>query len=112
MTARTSGARILGDEAAEESETLVAIDADRKTVGFCTLSTPSRDQDADDQTAEVAATYVAPQCWSTGIGRALLTAALSKLREGGWREATLWVFDRNARARATRGSGSSPMAAR
>lgn len=113
MSGRRSGGGFLANEAAEGSETLVALDADRETVGFCTLSMPSRDEDADDQTAEVAATYVAPECWRTGIGRALLTAALSKLREAGWaRRPCGCSTETTERARSTRGSDSSPMAAR
>jgi GNAT superfamily N-acetyltransferase len=68
--------------------------------GFCTVSTPSRDTDATQSTAEVAAIYVHPDRWRAGIGRALLDEALGRLREEGWRDVTLWVFGANDEARA------------
>jgi len=43
---------------------------------------------------------VEPGSWRRGIGRLLLEAALARLRDGGWRQATLWVFAANDRARA------------
>ena len=67
--------------------------------GFCSVSTPSRDRDATEHTAEVAAIYVHPESWRTGVGRALLEAALGNLREEGWGEVTLWVFGANDQAR-------------
>ena len=81
------------------SFTLVA-DLDDRVAGFCSVATPSRDADARERTAEVAAIYVEPQLWRRGIGAALLTAAVEELRRGGWHEATLWVFAENANARS------------
>ena len=43
--------------------------------------------------------YVRPQFWGRGIGRALYDACLGYLREQDFELATLWVLDRNARAR-------------
>jgi RimJ/RimL family protein N-acetyltransferase len=37
--------------------------------------------------------------WGTGAGRALMTAALGRLTELGYQQATLWVLASNARAR-------------
>jgi len=88
---------ILGD-AGDESFTLIAIDGERQLVGFCVVAAPARDVDAGEQTAEVAATYVDPHRWRAGIGSDLLAAAVSRLREGGWRHVVLWVFGENARA--------------
>jgi len=68
--------------------------------GFCSLALPSRDDDAGERTAEVAATYVDPAHWQSGIGRSLLGAALGSLEPGAWDDLTLWVFLRNAQARA------------
>ncbi len=65
---------------------------------------PSRDEDAGEGTAEAAATYVVPERWRAGIGSELLGAALSRLREAGFHEATLWVFAGNHGARAFYGT--------
>lgn len=68
--------------------------------GFCSVAAPSRDDDARDRTCEVAAVYVEPDAWRTGIGRALLNTALHEVRGDGWNEATLWVLAENDAARA------------
>jgi GNAT superfamily N-acetyltransferase len=68
--------------------------------GFCAVATPSRDDDAGERTAEIAAVYVEPERWRTGVGRALLGGALVRLRESGWEDVTLWVFAANDQARA------------
>jgi GNAT superfamily N-acetyltransferase len=83
----------------EPSFTLVAI-ADGRLVGFCSCAVPSRDDDASDRTAEVAAIYVAPTEWRSGVGRILLSRAVDELRDGGWQDVTLWVFAENRPARA------------
>jgi GNAT superfamily N-acetyltransferase len=75
--------------------------AERATepVGFCSMTTPSRDDDdAAETTCEVAAIYVAPQAWRTGVGYALLATALHDVRQDSWHEVTLWVFSANAGA--------------
>src|SRR6478736_903344 len=43
--------------------------------------------------------YVDPQHWGQGVGRLLMTAARDRLRGDGAREALLWVFAGNDRAR-------------
>jgi GNAT superfamily N-acetyltransferase len=68
--------------------------------GFCSISMPSRDRDATEHTAEVAAIYVHPDHWRTGVGRALLDAGIGRLRDEGWGEVTLWVFAANDQARS------------
>ena len=67
--------------------------AERATepVGFCSMTTPSRDDDAAETTCEVAAIYVAPQAWRTGVGSALLATALHDVRQDRWHEVTLWA---------------------
>ena len=79
--------------------TLVAAGDDARISGFCTAALPSRDDDARERTAEIAATYVDPRLWRTGVGTALLDAALAELRAGGYEHATLWVLRDNALAR-------------
>jgi GNAT superfamily N-acetyltransferase len=56
---------------------------------------PYRDDDLS-AAGEVYAIYVRPEHWSTGLGRALLPAAVDAL---GIRPVVLWVLAANARAR-------------
>ncbi len=86
--------------AIEDPSGLVLVAADKELLGFCALALPSRDEDGDERTAEVSATYVDPSRWQGGIGRSLLTQALGSLEDGRWDAVTLWVFRRNAQARA------------
>lgn len=77
----------------------VAEDLQGKIVGFSALG-PSRDADAKPKTAEVLAIYVHPEQWRKRIGRALLSASLEQLRTRGFDQVTLWVLDKNERARS------------
>ncbi len=61
---------------------------------------PTRDDDADSPTCEVGAIYVEPDAWRTGVGRALLGAALEEIGAGDWDDVTLWVFAKNDAALA------------
>lgn len=49
--------------------------------------------------AELYALYVAPACWSTGAGRALLGRVLEEAQADGYPRIVLWVLEQNARAR-------------
>jgi GNAT superfamily N-acetyltransferase len=78
--------------------TLVAV-SDGQVGGFANFG-PTRDADAGaSRVGEIAAIYVLPEAWGTGLGRGLMTAALSQLAAGGYETAALWVLDSNARAR-------------
>ena len=83
---------------AEDGFTFVAEDDDGRITGFA-HGNAARDDDADASTGEVFAIYATPTAWGTGAGRALMAAAVDRLRAAGYREAVLWVLDRNARAR-------------
>lgn len=48
---------------------------------------------------ELYAIYALPRAWGSGVGPALMEAALEALREAGFREAILWVLEDNPRAR-------------
>jgi ribosomal protein S18 acetylase RimI-like enzyme len=63
--------------------------------GFVSVGA-SRDGDSN---GELFAIYVDPDHWSTGVGRALITAGEERLRELGYTDAILWVLDDNPRAR-------------
>jgi ribosomal protein S18 acetylase RimI-like enzyme len=67
-------------------------------VGFVSIS-PSRDADADGATGEVQTIYLDPDAVGSGAGRMLMGAALDEFRRAGFRSATLWVLETNARAR-------------
>jgi GNAT superfamily N-acetyltransferase len=72
--------------------TLVAEDGD-ELVGFARLCP---DRDAQIRTAgEVAAFHVAPEHWCKGVGRRLMSAALSQLSDAGFDTAILWVLSGN-----------------
>jgi GNAT superfamily N-acetyltransferase len=51
------------------------------------------------EASELYAIYLAPDRWSSGVGRALMDAALDALRVAGYRYVVLWVLTANARAR-------------
>lgn len=76
---------------------LVAV-VDGAVVGFASFGA-SRDDDADEETGEVMAIYLEPVRVGTGIGRALFSGALDRLRDAGHRRATVWVLDTNERGR-------------
>ncbi len=71
-----------------------------EVIGYARVLAPSRDDDAAAGVAEIAAIYVHPSAWRSGAGSALMQTALAELRSDAWREVTLWVLDRNARAMA------------
>lgn len=77
----------------------VSDEKDGTIVGFSVLR-PSRDTDALPGTAEIGAIYVHPDKWQRGIGRALLSTALEQARDRGFDDVTLWVFEKNGRARS------------
>jgi GNAT superfamily N-acetyltransferase len=78
---------------------LVAV-ADAEVVAYAGLM-PSRDADAQaGEIGEVGAIYVHPTLWRQGIGSFLLRASLERLRDLGFREATLWTLEANSRARS------------
>lgn len=60
---------------------------------------PSRDQGARSESAEIYAAYVAPDCWSLGIGQALMRGATARLEGNGYASCHLWVLEQNLRAR-------------
>ena len=89
---------VLAEDAWPRSGVLVAENEDR-VAGFAHFR-PARDEDEDPSLiAEITAIYLVPEVWGSGTGRALMTSSLDVLTHAGYREATLWVLDSNARAR-------------
>ncbi len=76
----------------------VVFEQDQELVAACQFG-PSRDPDADPDTAEVIALNVHPDHWRRGFGSQLMSFTLNRLREQGFAAATLWVLRGNARAR-------------
>lgn len=73
---------------------------DNVIVGFARLAVPSRDPDAGEDVAELAAINVSPDAWRSGIGTALMQDALERFRRESLRAVTLWIVDGNQRAEA------------
>ena len=79
----------------EGLETVLVAETEGRVVAFASLGA-----DRDDAArGELYAIYALPEAWGSGAGRALLEASVEELREGGYREAILWVLDDNPRAR-------------
>jgi ribosomal protein S18 acetylase RimI-like enzyme len=76
---------------------LVATEDRDAVLGFVALG-PDRDGDPDGDVGEITSMYLDPEHWSTGFGRALMTAALAQLRQGAFTRAVLWVLKGNNRA--------------
>ncbi|MCA1851574.1 MAG: GNAT family N-acetyltransferase [Beggiatoa sp.] len=75
-------------------------EGESRVVGFCHLTTPSRDRDGNAGPVELTSFYVPPEHWRRGIGAALLGRAIDELVATGWPELTLWVLAANDPARA------------
>ena len=82
----------LGNRNPSRPVTLVAVDGDA-ICGFATV-TPS-DTPA---CGELAALYVSPERWRSGVGLGLVAAARQQLLAFGHREAVLWMLTGNNRA--------------
>jgi ribosomal protein S18 acetylase RimI-like enzyme len=103
---RYAFARPEGMSNPDQPKTIVAV-KDGSIVGFATTR-PSPDSDVPDA-AELAALYVDPPMWRSGIGRQLIAEARESLRRSGFHEATLWVLVSNDRAqRFYRADGWQP----
>jgi GNAT superfamily N-acetyltransferase len=77
--------------------TFVAV-VDGAIAGFCSIAVPARDADSSATTGEIAALYVDPARWRSGVGTALMARALDELRA--CEDVTLWVLAGNEPALA------------
>ncbi len=75
----------------------ILVAEDREVFGFCNLI-QSRDKDANETTAEIAAIYVLSAHWRRGAGRALCDHALAEAQRQGYQVVTLWVLVSNEKA--------------
>lgn len=80
----------------QASQTLVARRTDG-IVGFVSLGGWREDPGAADH-GEIWALYATPEVWGTGVGWALLDAAVRELRALGRRSVSVWVLGKNERA--------------
>ena len=79
-----------------DRDVFVAERADGTIVGVVTMG-----EDPDHPgIGHVFSLYVAPEAQERGIGTRLLSAAVDRLTSRGFTEASLWVFEANARGRA------------
>lgn len=65
--------------------------------GFCFCG-PARDTDLDNSACELIAINVNPECWGSGIGRALMEHALESTKQEQYSTLHLWVIEGNCRA--------------
>ncbi|WP_344661981.1 GNAT family N-acetyltransferase [Catenulispora subtropica] len=95
-----SARRMLHDRAVRRMSVFVA-EVGGVVVGFASVG-PSRDSGPREQpdVGELHAIYLDPAIWRLGIGRRLQEMALQRLRDEGYREATLWVLATNTASRA------------
>ena len=82
----------LGNRDPSRPVTLVAVDGD----AICGFATVAR-SDAP-ACGELAALYVLPERWRSGVGLKLVAAARQQLLAFGHREAVLWMLSGNSRA--------------
>jgi L-amino acid N-acyltransferase YncA len=82
----------------EHTSTVLVAEADGQMLGFASFGR-CRDEDVEaDLVGEIMSIYVAPDSWKQGIGWRLLRAAHHDMAKAGFREARLWVLDRNSQA--------------
>ena len=84
----------------EGPSVLAAFDGRGETsrlLGFVCVGA-SRDDDADSDCGELQAIYVDPDHWGSGYGSELLRRGVQRLREDGYRRATLWVLETHVAA--------------
>ena len=101
-----AGRYAFGNSDPQRPRTVVAVE-DGAIVGFATVW-PSPDPDML-HAGELAALYVDPPMWRSGVGRVLIAEARDLLERDGYREAALWVLVGNDRAqRFYRADGWQP----
>lgn len=77
-----------------ESGTVFALSVDGEICGVC-----SAEKSAVPDVCEIVQLYILPQNQGHGLGRKLLSHTLREMRRLGYKEARLWVMDRNEAAK-------------
>jgi ribosomal protein S18 acetylase RimI-like enzyme len=75
----------------DDDAVILAAELGGRVAGFV-LCGRCRDDDAGPTTGEIWALYVDPDRWRSGVGRALVDAALEDLRARGLAESTVWTL--------------------
>jgi GNAT superfamily N-acetyltransferase len=86
--------RLAGSSA--DGSAILAAELDGEVRGLV-LYGPSRDRHAAPREGEIVALYVHPANWRSGVGRALVAAALDALVAGGHSEAIVWTLAESPR---------------
>lgn len=87
--------RILGE--GNQNDTFAVCDGEL-VVGFLVVG-PSRDDDTDTSTCEVISLYLSPLQFGKGFSNLAIWHAVTYAAELGYRAITLWVLEKNIRAR-------------
>ncbi len=82
----------------EPAADVLVAEEDGRIVGFSGFGA-SRDDGATDATGEIRTIYLLEEAAGRGIGRDLFARANERLRDLGYRRATLWVLETNERSR-------------
>jgi GNAT superfamily N-acetyltransferase len=82
----------------DEGHHLVTEDPHGQVNGFCSLL-PTREPDYAPNGGVIAALYIDPSAWRTGLGAALMRAASAVARERAFGDLWLWVLEGNHNAR-------------
>ena len=78
--------------------THIAVEPNARVAGFIHVGA-SRDADAGAKVGELISIYLRPELWNRGVGHQLHAAGMASLAAR-FEQATLWVLEGNARARA------------
>ena len=76
---------------------LLVLDRGGQILGFAATGPAS--EGSEETQGEIYGIYLHPSNWGRGLGRLLMAQAQAALRADGFREAILWVLERNTRAR-------------
>lgn len=85
---------------ADPKRPVFVVEDDGAAVAFCHMIASADPDDDPTRVGQITALHVLPQLRGRGYGRALLDRALEEFRKLGLVEATLWVLEQNAKARA------------
>jgi ribosomal protein S18 acetylase RimI-like enzyme len=83
---------------APSDQMILVADGDGAVLGFASAG-PTHDTPTEARIAEIYELFVLPEAIGTGVGGALISGTLSRLKDGGFRAVTLWVVEGNDRAR-------------
>ena len=76
----------------------IVAEIDGRVVGWCTFG-KNRDEDVSDDIGELHGIYVDAEFIGKGAGSAMNEEVVKRLKELGYKQATLWVLDTNKKTR-------------